>query len=73
MHITYVKGASEKFICVGNRYNIKMIFKTKHSGVYSWKPGWKAICNGWHSVSSVFPVNVAKQADLAMHLHEHRH
>jgi hypothetical protein len=28
--IPYVKGVSEKFSCIGNRYNIRMIFKTKH-------------------------------------------
>jgi hypothetical protein len=27
----YVKGVSEKFECNGNRYNIRMIFKTKHT------------------------------------------
>jgi hypothetical protein len=28
--IPYVKGVSEKFRCIGNRYNIRMMFKTKH-------------------------------------------
>jgi hypothetical protein len=29
--IPYVKGISEKFKRIGNRYNIKTIFKTKHT------------------------------------------
>jgi hypothetical protein len=29
--IPYVKGVSEKFKCIGNRYNIRAIFKTKHT------------------------------------------
>jgi hypothetical protein len=29
--IPYVKGISEKFKGIGNRYNIKKIFKTIHS------------------------------------------
>jgi hypothetical protein len=29
--IPYVKGDSEKFINIGNWYNIKMIFRTKHN------------------------------------------
>jgi hypothetical protein len=30
MHIPYMKGVSEQFKCIGNRYNIRTIFKTKH-------------------------------------------
>jgi hypothetical protein len=30
VYIPYVKGASEKFKRIGNRYNIRTIFKTKH-------------------------------------------
>jgi hypothetical protein len=30
VHIPYVKGVSEKFERIGNRYNIRTIFKTKH-------------------------------------------
>jgi hypothetical protein len=30
VYIPYVKGISEKFKCIGNRYNIRTIFKTKH-------------------------------------------
>jgi hypothetical protein len=29
--IPYVKGVSEKSKCIGNRYNIRMIFRTKHT------------------------------------------
>jgi predicted GIY-YIG superfamily endonuclease len=31
VYIPYVKGVSEKFKCIGNRYNIRTIFKTKHT------------------------------------------
>jgi hypothetical protein len=31
VHIPYVKGVSEKFKHTGNRYNIRMIFKIKHT------------------------------------------
>jgi hypothetical protein len=30
VYIPYVKGVSEKFKRIGNRYNIRTIFKTKH-------------------------------------------
>jgi hypothetical protein len=30
-YVPYVKGVSEKFIHIGNRYNIRTIFKTKHT------------------------------------------
>jgi hypothetical protein len=30
MYIPYVKGVSEKFKRIGNRYNIRTIFRTKH-------------------------------------------
>jgi hypothetical protein len=30
VYIPYVKGVSEKFNRIGNRYNIRTIFKTKH-------------------------------------------
>jgi hypothetical protein len=31
VYIPYVKGVSEKFKRIGNRYNIRKIFKTKHT------------------------------------------
>jgi hypothetical protein len=31
VYIPYVKDVSEKFKPIGNWYNIRMIFKTKHS------------------------------------------
>jgi hypothetical protein len=31
VYIPYVKGVSEKFKRIGNRYNIRVIFKTKHT------------------------------------------
>jgi hypothetical protein len=31
IYIPYVKGGSEKFKCTGNRYNIRINFKTKHT------------------------------------------
>jgi hypothetical protein len=31
MYIPYVKGVSEKFKHIGNRYNIRTFFKTKHT------------------------------------------
>jgi hypothetical protein len=62
---------SEKFKHTGNRYNIRMIFNTKHtlrSSNMKTRPE-KESCNRWHSASTVFPVNVAeatlkKQKDL---------
>jgi hypothetical protein len=70
VYIPHVKGVSEKFKHVGNHYNIRTIFKTKHT-LRSWlkKPGRKEMGNRWHSASVAFPVNVteamlAKQADL---------
>jgi hypothetical protein len=31
VYVPYVKGDSEKFKCIGNWYNIRMIFRTKHT------------------------------------------
>jgi hypothetical protein len=31
VYIPYVKDVSEKFKCIGNRYNSRKIFKTKHT------------------------------------------
>jgi hypothetical protein len=31
VYIRYVKGVAEKFKCIANRYNINMIFSTKHT------------------------------------------
>jgi hypothetical protein len=31
VYIPYVKGVSEEFKCIGNQYNIRIIFKTKHT------------------------------------------
>jgi hypothetical protein len=31
VYIPYVKGVSEKFKCRGNQYNIRTVFKTKHT------------------------------------------
>jgi hypothetical protein len=31
VYIPYVKGVSEKFKCIGDQYNIRTIFKTKHT------------------------------------------
>lgn len=28
--VPYVNGVSEKFKCIGNHYNIRVIFKTRH-------------------------------------------
>jgi hypothetical protein len=61
VYIWSVEGVLENFGCIGNRYNIRMIFRTKHT---LWKPGQKQIRNRWHSVPIVFPVNVA-EATLA--------
>jgi hypothetical protein len=42
VYIPYVKGVLEKFKHIGNRYNIRTIFKTKHTLRSSlMKPGWK--------------------------------
>jgi hypothetical protein len=31
VYISYMKGVSEKFKLIGNHYNIRTIFKTKHT------------------------------------------
>jgi hypothetical protein len=31
LYIPYVKDVSETFKCIGNRYNVRIIFKTKHT------------------------------------------
>jgi hypothetical protein len=31
VYIPYAKGISEKLRCIGNRYNIRTIYKTKHT------------------------------------------
>jgi hypothetical protein len=31
VYIPYVKGVSEKFKCIGNQYNTRMIFRNKHT------------------------------------------
>jgi hypothetical protein len=31
VNIPYVRGISEKFRCIGNHFNVRMIFKTKHT------------------------------------------
>jgi hypothetical protein len=70
MYIPYVKGVSEMFKRIGNRYNIGQSSKLNTLlGVHSWKSGQKEIRNRWHSASVALPVNVAeatlaKQADL---------
>jgi hypothetical protein len=70
VYIPYVKGISEKFRCIGNRYNIRTIFKTKHKLRSSLiKPGQREIHNRQQGASTAFLVNVAevtlvKQADL---------
>jgi hypothetical protein len=61
-----VKDASEKFKCIGNRYNIGMIFINKHAPRSSLM---KARLGKRPAVSAAFPVDVAeatlaKQADL---------
>jgi hypothetical protein len=40
MYIPYVKSASEKFKRIGTRYNIRMIFKTKHTLTSSLTKTW---------------------------------
>jgi hypothetical protein len=70
VRIPYVRGVSEKFKHIGNRYNIRTIFKTKHtfrSSLIKNRP--EKICNRRHTVSTSLPVNVAeatlaKQADV---------
>jgi hypothetical protein len=75
-----VKAVSEKFKCIGNRYNIRMIFKTKHTPSSSLMrtrperdPLQTAQCN----------YNIPRECGrsyigetcrpLAVRLHEHRH
>jgi hypothetical protein len=61
VYIPYMKGVSEKFRRVGNRYNIRMIFKTKRTLRNSFmKTRPRGICYRQLSVSVAFPVNVAE-------------
>jgi hypothetical protein len=39
LYIPYVTGVPEKFECIGNRYNIRTIFKITLFRVHSWKSG----------------------------------
>jgi hypothetical protein len=66
-----VNSVSEKFKHIGNRNNIRIIFRIKHAVRSSlMKTGWKEIYNRRHSVPIAFPVNAAEaplaiQADLS--------
>jgi hypothetical protein len=80
MHIPYVKDVSEKFRCIGNQYNIRTIFKTKHTRRTSltktrleWDPQQMAQC--------VYSIPCERGRSYigetgrpsAVWLHEHRH
>jgi hypothetical protein len=68
--IPYVKGISEKFQWIGNRYNIKTVFKTKRAlrgTLMTTRP--TEMCNRQGHVCTVSPVTVAdvisaKQVEL---------
>jgi hypothetical protein len=79
VYIQYVKGVSQKFKHIGNQYNIRMIFETKHT-LRSWlkrtregNPQQTSQC-----VSSI-PCEYGRSyvggtgRPLAVHLCEHRH
>jgi hypothetical protein len=79
VYISYVKGVSEKVKHIGNRYNIRTIFKTKHTLRSSLtKTRGKEIRSREHSVSS-FPYECGRSyigetgRHLAVRLREDRH
>jgi hypothetical protein len=61
VYIPHVKNVSRRFIRIGNRYNIRTIFRAKR---VLWgsamKTIQKEIRNRRHSVTLAFPVNVAE-------------
>jgi hypothetical protein len=70
VYIPYVKGVSKKFKRIGNRYDIRTIFKTKHKlRSLLMKPGQRELRNRRQGASIAFLVNVVEvtlaiQADL---------
>jgi hypothetical protein len=70
VYIPYVKGVSEKFKCIENRYNIRTIFRTKHNVRSSLKKTRPERYLQQMAESFIaFPLNVVevtlvKQADL---------
>jgi hypothetical protein len=69
VYIPYVKGVSEELKSIGNRYNIRTIFKTEHTLRKLMKTRQERDPQQRHSASIAFTVNVAeatlaKQADL---------
>jgi hypothetical protein len=80
MYIPHVKGVSEKFKYIKNRYNIRMIFKTKHtlrSSLIKTRPE-RDLQQMAQCICST-PCECGKSCigetgrPLAMRLHEHRH
>jgi hypothetical protein len=80
VYIPYVKGVSEKFKCVENRYNISKIFKTKHtprSSLMKTRPKRDLL----QTAQCIYciPCECGRSyigetgRPLAMQLHEHRH
>jgi hypothetical protein len=80
VYIPYVKGVSEKFKQIGNQYNIRTIFKTKHtlrSSLMKTRPErdmqqmaqcvYNIPCEGGRSYVS------ETGRPLAVRLHEHSH
>jgi hypothetical protein len=74
VYIPYVKGVSEEFKHIGNQYNVRMIFKTKHilrSSLMKTRPERECFsnipceCGGSYIGETDGP--------LVMRLHEHRH
>jgi hypothetical protein len=78
--IPYVKGAAEMLRRVGNRYNIRMIFETKHTLRSSLKRTWpkrdqQQTAQRVHSIPCECGRNYIGETGrlLAVRLREHRH
>jgi hypothetical protein len=78
VNIPYMKGVYDKFICLGNLYDIRMIFKTKHiisSSLTKTRPErdrqQKEQCLQHFLCDRSYIGEIGRL--LAMWLHEHRH
>jgi hypothetical protein len=68
VYIPYVKGVSEKFKRIGNRYNIRTIFRTRHSlrsSLMKTRPERDPLQTAQRIPVNVAEATLAKQADLS--------
>jgi hypothetical protein len=80
VYIPYLKGVSEKFKCIGNQYNLRTSFKTKHklrSSIMKTRPErdpqQTARCVYSISCECGTSYSGGTGRPLALRLHEHKH